>query len=70
MKKMRIRIKRDGKTEIRVEGAVGDECLGFTRSVEHALGEIESRERYADEGDSLSVEAEEQVTENETTGGF
>jgi hypothetical protein len=45
MKKMRIRIGLDGKTTIRVEGAVGEECLSFTKAVEKALGAVERRER-------------------------
>ena len=45
MKKMRLTIGRDGRTQIRVEGAVGDECLEFTRLVEGALGIVERRTR-------------------------
>jgi hypothetical protein len=66
MKKMRIRIKRDGKTEIRVEGAEGHDCLAFTRSVETALGVVETREMCAEEGDPLRVEIRERPTETET----
>lgn len=44
MKKMRILIKKDGKTEIRVEGGQGDNCLSFTKAVEQALGTVEQRE--------------------------
>jgi hypothetical protein len=44
MKKMRIRIGRDGQTQIRVEGGQGDNCLSFTRAVEQALGAVEQRE--------------------------
>lgn len=66
MKKMHIRIKRDGKTEIRVEGAEGDDCLAFTRSVEKALGVVETRAMCVDEGDPLQVQIREQITETET----
>jgi len=60
VKKMRIRIGLDGKTTIRVEGAVGDECLDFTRAVEKALGSVEKRERTADAA-SEEARAEERA---------
>ena len=65
MKKMRIRIKRDGKTEIRVEGAEGDDCLAFTRAVEQALGEVETREVCDQQVDPLSVRLPVVVGETE-----
>ena len=43
MKKMRIRIGRDGKARVQVEGAVGEECLDFTKVFEEAMGEVEER---------------------------
>jgi hypothetical protein len=61
MKRMRIRIKRDGKTEIRVEGAQGDECLAFTQSVENALGQVQTREMCQDAEDPLAVREREGV---------
>ena len=48
LKKMRIRIKRDGRTEIQVEGGQGDDCLTFTRAIEQALGTVEQRQLTAD----------------------
>jgi hypothetical protein len=51
---MRIRITRDGRTEIKVENAVGDECLAFTKAIEAALGTIDSRERLAERRDPLA----------------
>jgi hypothetical protein len=48
MKKMRIRITRDGRTEIRVEGGEGADCLAFTKSMEQALGAVQTRELTAD----------------------
>jgi hypothetical protein len=66
MKKMYIRIRRDGKTEIRVEGAEGHDCLAFTRSVEKALGAVETREMCVPEADPLQVETRQQVTETES----
>jgi hypothetical protein len=43
MKKMRIRIGKDGKATIAVEGAVGTTCLEFTKQVEEALGNVDKR---------------------------
>ncbi|HID22250.1 MAG TPA: DUF2997 domain-containing protein [Planctomycetaceae bacterium] len=65
VKKMRIRIRRDGKTEIRVEGAEGDECLDFTRAIEQAVGEVEHREMLSEQADPLQVETREEITESE-----
>lgn len=66
MKKMRIRIKRDGKTEIRVEGAEGHDCLAFTGSVEKAVGVVETREMCVPAVDPLQVATRERVSETET----
>ena len=65
MKKMHIRIKTNGKTEIRVEGGQGDDCLAFTRSVEQALGAVDTRKLCAEDTDPLRVDAREQITETE-----
>lgn len=43
MKKMRITIKTDGTTTMKVEGAEGESCLDFTRLFEQALGKVEER---------------------------
>lgn len=65
MKKMRIRIARDGRTEIRVEGAEGSECLAFTKAMENALGAVQTRELTGDyEKEPVRV----QVGETETVG--
>jgi hypothetical protein len=58
MKKMRVKIGLDGKTTIQVEGAVGPECVEFTRLFEAALGEVEKR--------VFSEAYEEEQTEKET----
>ena len=47
MKKMHVKIGRDGRTQLRVEGAVGAECVEFTRLVEAAVGTVERREYTA-----------------------
>lgn len=44
MKKMRIIIGTDGQTRVKVEGAVGSECLDFTRAFEEAIGGVVKRE--------------------------
>ena len=49
MKKMRIRIGVDGKMTVKVEGAVGEECLDFTRAFENAVGRVEERMMREDE---------------------
>ena len=64
-KKMRIRIGRDGRTEIKVEGGQGDDCIAFTRTLEEALGQVEQRELTADyhDADTLAVHAREELKE-------
>ena len=65
IKKMRIRIGHDGRTQIKVEGGEGDNCLAFTRAVENALGVVEARELTADYHvqDSLAVKTSEELQE-------
>jgi hypothetical protein len=65
IKKMRIRIGRDGRTQIRVEGGEGEDCLAFTRTVENALGKVEERQLTADYYalDALAVQEREQLKE-------
>jgi len=64
-KKMRIRIGRDGRTEIKVEGGQGDDCIAFTRTLEEALGQVEQRELTADyhDAETLAVPAREELKE-------
>ncbi|MCM8595514.1 DUF2997 domain-containing protein [Accumulibacter sp.] len=65
IKKMKIRIGRDGQTRISVEGGEGDNCLAFTRAVENALGTVAERQLTADyhSVDTLAVETREQLEE-------
>lgn len=67
MKRMKIRITREGKTEIRVEGGQGDDCLAFTQAMEQAIGHVEQRELTADyhDYDPLGVHTDEQVDEQQ-----
>ena len=44
MRRMRIRIDKNGMTTVAVEGAEGTGCLEFTRRLEEALGAVEKRE--------------------------
>lgn len=67
MKKMRIRIGRDGRATVSVEGAAGQECLEFTKLVEEALGSVEKRDITEDyEKDPLAAGLSEELTEEET----
>ncbi|OPZ98753.1 MAG: hypothetical protein BWY71_01177 [Planctomycetes bacterium ADurb.Bin412] len=43
MKKMRIKIGRNGQTTIQVEGVVGPGCLEFTKAFEQSIGDVEER---------------------------
>ncbi len=67
IKKMIVRIGRDGATTIRVEGGKGDDCLVFTRSIEQALGVVQQREFTAEyhEHDPLAVLTQEDVKTQE-----
>jgi hypothetical protein len=48
MKKMHVRITQDGRTEIKVEGGHGDDCVTFTSAIEKVLGTVQHREFNAD----------------------
>jgi len=61
MRKMHIRIRPNGRTDIRVEGAVGAECEGFTRAFEAALGKLERRDFTKDYHREALAEAERLV---------
>lgn len=64
MKKMRIKINRDGKVTVKVEGAVGDECIAFTRLFEKAIGDVEKRvytEDYDKEKEQIRINQQEMI---------
>ena len=63
---MKIRIDRDGRTEIKVENGVGDDCLAFTRGVEAMLGAVESRERLNEDTDPLAQAVHDHDQERDT----
>ena len=48
IKKVRIRIGLDGRTQFKVEGGQGADCIDFTRALEQAVGSVENRELTAD----------------------
>ena len=62
MKRMRIRIKKDGKVQLDVEGAVGPECRDFTRLFEEAVGDVTARE-LKPEHDHVKTTTDEQTHE-------
>ncbi len=62
MKKMRIRVTNDGRTEITVEGGEGGDCLEFTKAMEQALGQVEQRE-LTEDYEKEPVQVFEQETE-------
>ena len=53
---LRFRIRPDGRVEERVEGVVGDVCLGLTERLESALGSVERREATSE---AFSMRAEQ-----------
>jgi hypothetical protein len=60
MKKMRIRIGKDGKSTLQVEGVAGPGCLELTKAFEEALGEVEERQLT----EAYHQEVSESVDEN------
>ena len=48
IKKVRIRIGLDGRTQFKVEGGQGADCIDFTRALEQAVGIVENRELTSD----------------------
>lgn len=66
MKKMRIRIGKDGQTSITVEGGRGSDCELFTQAMENALGDVETRQYLPEyELDDLHATLDEQIEERE-----
>lgn len=58
MKKMKITISRSGQVSIAVEGAVGPECLEFTKAMEQSVGVVENRvltDAYHEENVALTA---------------
>ena len=63
MSKMRIKIGRDGKATVQVEGVAGPGCVEFTKAFEQAIGEVEDRKLCNDydvePGPTVSEDLEE-----------
>jgi len=72
MKKIRIRIGRDGTQTLEVIGAQGDECVAFTAALEARLGKREGKRKFRpefdSEGDVGSVNIERVDGEQELDG--
>jgi len=66
MKKMHIRIGKDGKTAIRVEGGKREDCVEFTALVEKAVGVVEKREFTEEYHQSESIDLNDNISESET----
>jgi len=43
MQELEITIDRDGKIQMKVTGAHGEECLALTKNIEDAAGVVEER---------------------------
>jgi hypothetical protein len=63
MKKIRIRIGRDGKATISVEGVQGPSCLDLTKAFEQAIGEVQERRLCKEYHEEVSEQATEQSKE-------
>ena len=63
MKKLRMRIAKDGKVRMDVEGAVGTECREFSALFEAAVGNVVQRE-LKPEHDQIKEQACERVQDS------
>ena len=63
IKKVKIRIGLDGRTQFKVEGGQGADCIDFTRALEQAVGNVENRELTADYHEAASEQARDEVKE-------
>jgi len=63
IKKVRIRIGLDGRTQFKVEGGQGADCIDFTRALEQAVGNVENRELTADYHEAAIEQARDELKE-------
>ncbi len=63
IKKVRIRIGLDGRTQFKVEGGQGADCIDFTRALEQAVGNVEKRELTADYHETETAQVRDELTE-------
>ena len=63
IKKVRIRIGLDGRTQFTVEGGQGASCIDFTRALEQAVGSVEKRELTADYHEAATEQVRDELKE-------
>jgi len=63
IKKVRIRIGLDGRTQFKVEGGQGADCVEFTRALEQAVGSVENRELTADYHEAAIAQVRDELKE-------
>ncbi len=63
IKKVRIRIGLDGRTQFKVEGAQGADCIDFTRALGQAVGSVENRELTADYHEAAIAQIRDELKE-------
>ena len=63
IKKVRIRIGLDGRTQFKVEGGQGADCIEFTRALEQAVGSVENRELTADYHEAAAAQVRDELKE-------
>lgn len=63
IKKVRIRIGLDGRTQFTVEGGQGADCIDFTRALEQAVGNVEKRELTADYHEAATAQVRDELKE-------
>ena len=63
IKKVRIRIGLDGRTQFKVEGGQGADCVDFTRALEQAIGNVENRELTEDYHEAASEQVRDELKE-------
>lgn len=63
IKKVRIRIGLDGRTQFKVEGGQGADCIDFTRALEQAVGNVEKRELTADYHEAAAEQVRDELKE-------
>jgi len=61
IKKVRIRIGLDGRTQFKVEGGQGADCIDFTRALEQAVGNVEKRELTADYHEAATEQVRDEL---------
>ena len=63
IKKVRICIGLDGRTQFKVEGGQGADCVDFPRALEQAVGSVENRELTADYHEAANEQVRDEVKE-------